>query len=1147
MKAILRLCATCFLAFSVVNASSQTRGVPSPNADAAPWVYWYWINGIASPAGIRADLAAMKTAGIRGAYLMPVRVDAYRALLPTGDLNQRRETWWHMLGIAFRVADSLGLRLGMAVSDGWATAGGPWITPEMSMQKLVWSELRVQGGRRFSDTLPHPEATNGYYRDIAVYAIPLPKGFGITSVSRPPVVTTSMGADWTGLAAAQPTGNFVSAKPCWIQYRFNEPFVCRSIRISVPGTTFQAFRLMIDTSWDGRTFHHAIRLEPPRMGWADYLAGGATFAVPALKSRYFRFVFDPAGTEPGSEDLDAAKWKPTLKLSGITLSEEAQINEPEAKNGSIWRVAQETSRQEAPDSLCVPAEKILRLTRYLSAEGKLTWQVPPGDWLILRMGHTATGATNATGALYSGLEADKCNPDAVRLQFLKWFDAVRRHVDTAVVRRTLNRFHVDSWECGSQNWSPMLRQAFIQDHGYDPLIYLPAATGIPVTSAEASERFLHDLRATLAKLVTRNFFGTLDSLAHARGCTMSAESSAPAMATDGMLQNRYVDIPMGEYWLRSPTHDKPTDILDAVSGAHIYGKRFIQAEAFTELRERWDEYPGMLKTLLDRNYAMGINRVVYHVFTENPWTDQKPGMTLTGIGLYFQRDQTWWSEADAWVGYATRCQHLLSRGVPVNDLAVFTGSEFPRRSLTPDRLLPVLPGIFGPKRVAWEKERLANRGESLREEPPGVKAEANLFDPAKWIDPLHGYGYDCINEDALTRLATVRDHRIVLPGGASYGLLVIPGSGKMQPDGRMMPAGLARKLLELVKQGARILVMEPGDHDPGWGDHARHDVAVREAFRALTGGPFTTIPAGSNRIRIQRVGEGLVIRGPYMAGSFRAIGLSRDLIATDSGKTSFASGIAWTHRCVADSDLYFISNQTDRVRSLTISLRVTGKIPELYDPVTDFTHPAGAWRTEGSHTRIALHMPPRGSVFIILAKATDSSAGGRENGRASVLRTLKVTGGWQVRFDTTLGGPRQPVFFPTLSDWSKENLAGIRYYSGTAVYQKTIHWAGPLRHEGAEAWLRLGRVANIARVRVNGMDCGVAWTDPYQVNITGALRAGTNTLEISVANTWANRLIGDKRLPPSQRITRTTAPDNLKNAALLPAGLLGPVSIDITR
>lgn len=215
---------------------------------------------------------------------------------------------------------------------------------------------------------------------------------------------------------------------------------------------------------------------------------------------------------------------------------------------------------------------------------------------------------------------------------------------------------------------------------------------------------MRDVRETIGELIHDVFFDVLAEKADEYGCRFTAESVAPTMISDGMYHYDKVDLPMGEFWFNSPTHDKPNDMLDAISGGHVYGKRVISAEGFTTLRGVWEETPKMLKPVLDRNYALGLNRLVYHVYTHNPWTNRKPGMTLDGIGLFFQRDNTWFKHgARGMNDYAARCQLLLQYGYPVVDLAVFTGEEMPRRSILPDRLVPALPGLFGAERVAEEQ------------------------------------------------------------------------------------------------------------------------------------------------------------------------------------------------------------------------------------------------------------------------------------------------------------------------------------------------------------------------------------------------------------------------------------------------------------
>ncbi len=274
------------------------------------------------------------------------------------------------------------------------------------------------------------------------------------------------------------------------------------------------------------------------------------------------------------------------------------------------------------------------------------------------------------------------------------------------------------------------------------------------------------------------------------------------MISDGMEHYKYADLPMGEYWLNSPTHDKPNDMLDAISGAHVYGKRYVQAEGFTEVRGVWDETPASLKTLLDRNLALGMNRLFFHVFTHNPWTDKKPGMTLDGIGLFFQRDQTWFPEARAFVDYVTRCQQWLQRGWPVVDIAVYTGDDIPRRAWRPEQLVDILPGLIGADRVAQEHRRRANEGVPMEESPVGVNHNANIADPADWVNALNGYNYDSVNPDALVGDASKRrntsDVNTTLGSVAHYRALVIPEGTVVSPKSQTKIDSLCRSGMTII-------------------------------------------------------------------------------------------------------------------------------------------------------------------------------------------------------------------------------------------------------------------------------------------------------------------------------------------------------------
>ena len=724
-----------------------------------PWTFWYWMYGAVSEEGIRADLQAMKDVGLGGCYLMPIRGAAERPEYG-GQADALSENFWRMVDCALVQADSLGLEMGIHVCDGFALAGGPWIKPEESMQKIVFCDTVVNGGRHHF-MMQKPQHYQDYYQDIAAYAIPV----GNSPAIRQEKMTYSPNV------TINAKGVYCADTPCWLQYEFNEPTLVRNVEIEPSGTNIQCQRLLVKASDDGVVFYRVKQLVPPRQGWQN-TGFNTTFSIPPTRARYFRFEWTPEGTEPGSEDLDAAKWKAVLRLKSLKLGSYPLIDNWEGKAGYVWRKAPDTPEED------LGTDDFLRPQDIIVAQMKgdmFTCHLPEGRWRILRMGHTSTGHTNATAGGAKGLECDKFSHEAVAKQIDSWFGLFMQRPN----HRAVKYMHVDSWECGSQNWSPTFAQEFERRRGYDILPLLPLYAGVPM---KGGEEVLRDVRKTINELVNEVFFTTAARKAREYGVLLSSESVAPTMMSDGIEHYKYVDMPMGEYWLNSPTHDKPNDMLDAISGAHVYGKNIVQAEGFTEVRGVWDETPAMVKPLLDRNFALGMNRLFFHVNTHNPWMDRKPGMTLDGIGLFFQRDQTWFPEAKAFVDYITRCQQYMQRGTPVVDIAVYTGEEMPRRALTPDRLVPMLPGLFGAERIASEQKRLANVGQPMEESPVGVRHSANILDLKDWINPLHGYHYDSMNPDGLAcwvaKYAADPQHVVMPP----YRVLVIPQDAKVSRE-----------------------------------------------------------------------------------------------------------------------------------------------------------------------------------------------------------------------------------------------------------------------------------------------------------------------------------------------------------------------------
>lgn len=1067
------LLSVALLSLSASAASRLEQSFLNPSYDARPWSFWYWMYGAVTEEGVKADLEAMKNVGLGGTYLMPIKT-VEGAPQYEGKAPQLSPEWWRLVGRSMEIADSLGLKLGMHICDGFALAGGPWISPKESMQKVVFADTVVSGGKLAGLTLPVPEMKEGYYEDIAVYAMPV-KGSPI--LAKPVITCGNLDADVPAGKGVNidEKGVIRSSVPCWIQYEYPQPVTVRSLEVVLKGNNYQANRLNVKASEDGKVFKEVKQLVPPRHGWQNTDENN-TYSLPETTARYFRFYWTPEGSEPASEDLDAAKWKPNLKVNDIILSGEPKINHWEGKSGRVWRVAEATSDTEAPVSECVQVDEVIDLTPALK-DGALTASLPDGEWRILRLGHTSTGHTNATGGAGKGLECDKFSPQAVAKQFDNWFGRVFHELDPELARRVLKYMHVDSWECGSQNWSDNFASEFKRRRGYDLMPYLPLYAGIPMDNAETSEKVLRDIRTTMAELVVDVFYTVLAEKAKEYDCYFSAECVSPTMVSDGMMHYSKVDYPMGEFWLNSPTHDKPNDMIDAIHGAHVYGKNIVQAEGFTELRGTWDETPATLKTLLDRNYALGINRIFYHVNAHNPYLDKKPGVTLDGIGLFFQRDNTWYGDGGkALTDYMRRCQALLQYGSPVIDIAVFTGEEMPRRAILPDRLVPSLPGIFGAERVESERTRLANVGQPLRVKPVGVSHSANMADPEKWINPMRGYNYDSMNKDALLRLATVKNGRIEMPGGSSYRVLVLPLAHQLMPDTTLSPE-VRSKVNEMIKAG----------------------VIVPEL--------------------------------PYVKDDFGAYGLDRDVVLPEN--------VAWTHRRNNEDnvDLYFISNQEETPREFTASFRVAGRVPELWDPMTGEIDRNLDWKTVDGRTEVKMDLAGAGSAFIVFSQPTEATAGTApvRNEKQELLNTGK----WNVKFSTT----GREIVSDTLFDWTSSEYNDVKYYSGTATYTTTFK--APKFGKNDRVMLDLEGLHDVATVVVNGKECGIVWTAPYQVDITEAVKKGKNNLSIAVTNTWANALLGaDEGNAPFDGIW-TNGKYRRAEKTLIPAGLTGPLKLTV--
>jgi hypothetical protein len=382
----------------------------------------------------------------------------------------------------------------------------------------------------------------------------------------------------------------------------------------------------------------------------------------------------------------------------------------------------------------------------------------------------------------------------------------------------------------------------------------------------------------------------------------------------------------------------------------------------------------------------------------------------------------------------------------------------------------------------------------------------------KLPDLPQGYNYDFVNADALVNLLSVKDGRIVTPSGMSYRVLVLDSNA------RRMSLPVLRKIRDLVKAGAVVTGVKPSIPFGISDDQQKFNAIVNEVW-------------GSETTGIRTVGKGKVHAG------YNVVQALNDLqVIPDFGQGD-VKDIMYVHRTMPNQDIYWVNNRTDKSRTVDVAFRVTGRKAEVWHPETGAKEPLSYSISKGV-TKVSLDLTPNDAVFVVFSGTSASNTVKLPAKTETTIAT--VEGPWTVNFQAERGAPASATF-EKLTDWTENAEPGIKYFSGTARYVKTIKVDAKDITKG-QAWLDLGDVKDLAEVFVNGKSAGIVWKTPYRVNISALVKAGENKIEIEVVNRWVNRLVGDAQ-PGAKKITYTTMPFYNAKDKTLPAGLLGPVKL----
>jgi hypothetical protein len=819
------------------------------------------------------------------------------------------------------------------------------------------------------------------------------------------------------------------------------------------------------------------------------------------------------------------------------------------------------NRLSSEDDVVVDPRSLVDLSGALSNE-TLTWDVPPGEWTIVRYGMAATGKRNdyAAPGYKGGLCYDQIHANGVRAQ---WHDVAQPLIDIARQNGdSLAYVHTDSWEMGLTNWTHDFGASFKRLRGYDIAPFMPVLTNRIVGSRDLSNRFLEDFRMTVSDLVAQENYQVLKDLAHANGLLLHSESGGPHAAPLEALQTLGInDIPMSEFWVRADTHRvseaQRIHVKQGASAAHVYGKRYLAAEGPTSIGPQWQRAPRELKGNLDKIFCLGVNRIFWHTYTSSPDEYGIPGFEYFA-GTHMNRHVTWWDQGKTFVAYMNRCQTLLTQGLYTADVLCYYGSASPNF----------------------------------------VYLESDIKVP-------QGHAWDMCNTEVLLTRAMQKNGRIHLPDGMSYALLYL------KPGLDCISLPVLKKIERMVKDGI-VLVGDAPQRATGLTGFPQSDREVRAIVERLWG------KIDKTHVFVNRVGKGAVYAGRAIADVLKLESIEPDF----SFEGDPAADLSYIHRTARDLDIYYVANTwayTDindlkyhyrsdlpnRYVQALCSFRVDGdRQIERFDPVTGKVTPVLVYRRRGDRYDIPVSLAPEGSAFYVFKKASPRkhvtkivkdgirlaegntplqlnasgvfvgpdgvevtrkgtyelswSNGERQKIEATTLPSdQRIEGPWEITFmeRPSLG---DPIVTETdvLKSWTRFADRSIKYFSGTARYRNVFDWpqaTGPRGPEagGRRVYLDLGNVQDLVTVRLNGKDIETCWIAPFRVDITDHVVTGRNTLELDVTNCWVNRLIGDSKLPKGQRRTQTNVAGEFEKPGaekgLRLSGLLGPVRLQFAE
>lgn len=781
---------------------------------------------------------------------------------------------------------------------------------------------------------------------------------------------------------------------------------------------------------------------------------------------------------------------------------------------------------------------IFHLTHLMKNDGSLHWIIPPGKWVISRYVCANTGQLLFSHSANSaGPMVDHFSAEATEAHIMFFINKLEKKLGN-LENTALKYLYGDSYEVRGDLWTPLMQKEFQNRNSYDLTLFLPVFDGYKIISGDVTARFQFDFQQTLSDLIIYNHYKKAREICRQHGIEFVAEAAGPGMPVhncpfESLLSSGILAWPRGEFWYKHPQHpDYPEDILQVIKG--IACASHIYNQKYVEAESftctwLWQDGPGDLKSTADRAFCEGLNRIIFHTSPHVPAAAGRPGW-IYSFGTIVNTTETWWPKSKPFMDYLARCSYMLQQGNFAGDILYFYGDSAPN------------------------------------------------FVPPKITDPnfIQGYDYDYTNADVIINRLDVKNGKLILPHGQAYEMLVLPDSKRISLE-------VIQSLDSLIMKGAVVAGPKPeGIH--GLSDHAEKSEQVKEIADRIWG------KSDGLSILENSYGKGKVIWGKQIREILKEKNILPDF---QTGEGISEDALDFIHRRTEEAEIYFIRNTLEKELYFDGIFRISGRTPELWDPLTGKTLVCHLYSDSGEQTTIPMHLNPYGSVFVVFIKPSSIHASEMEVNNELIFPggnytdamqkgwmvtgtdqyTFSLTDGKKIQFKPevlpapiTLTGPwlltfpedkfaPDSVIFTDLISWTLSDHPGIRYFSGIASYHCSFQINREDLMEKTTVVIDLGDVQEVADVYVNDKQAGILWCKPFRLEITPYLNAGENHLVIEVANVWTNRLCGDARLDPAERTTHTNI-TRLPNAWSYPmetipnseyglreSGLMGPVII----